>query len=308
VILITWVVFIGMKETARFNTALVIGKLAIVVFFLVLGATMIHPANWVPFAPNGVKGISSAAAIIFFAYIGFDAVSTAAEETRNPKRDMPFGIIASLIICTVLYIAVAVVLTGMAPWNTLGNEEPLAKVFTDRGMTWAAGVVALGAVIATTSALVPYQAGQPRIFFAMGRDGLLPPWTARVHPKHRTPHITTWITGGVVALCASVFNIDELVDLTNIGTLFAFILVATGILILRVKEPDRVRPFHTPLVPWVPIGAILSCAYLMYALPKTTWLRFFVWMGLGLLLYVVYGSRNSRLHRHPQVKHTEQAK
>ena len=295
VILITWVVLIGMKETARFNTALVIGKLAIVVFFLILGAFCIQPANWTPFAPNGLHGISSAAAIIFFAYIGFDAVSTAAEETRNPQRDMPIGIIASLLICTVLYIAVAIVLTGMAKWNTLGNEEPLAKVFTDRGMTWAAGVVAFGAVIATTSALVPYQAGQPRIFFAMGRDGLLPAWAAKVHPRFRTPHVTTIITGVVVALCASIFNINELVELTNIGTLFAFILVALGIIILRYKEPNRPRPFRTPLVPWVPLGAVACCAYLMYELPWMTWIRFFVWMAVGLGLYFTYGFAHSRL-------------
>jgi len=296
VVLVTWIVLIGMKETARFNTALVIGKLAIVVFFLVLGACYVHPSNWVPFAPHGWRGISGAAAIIFFAYIGFDAVSTAAEETRNPQRDMPIGIIASLLICTVLYVAVAVVLTGIAPWNTLGNAEPLAKVFTDLGMNWTAGVIAVGALIATTSAMVPYQAGQPRIFFAMGRDGLLPPWAAKVHPRYRTPHVTTLITGVVVALCASVFNIDELVDLTNVGTLFAFILVALGIIILRYKDPDRPRPFRTPLVPWVPLGAIACCGYLMFQLPLMTWFRFFGWMAVGLLLYFFYGFGNSRLN------------
>jgi APA family basic amino acid/polyamine antiporter len=295
VALITWVVLVGIRETARFNTALVVAKLIIIVFFLVIGAMYIRPENWVPFAPNGVKGISSAAAIIFFAYIGFDAVSTAAEETRNPQRDMPIGILASLIICTVLYVAVAIVLTGMAKWNTLDNAEPLASVFSALGMNWTASIIALGAVIATTSALIPYQAGQPRIFFSMGRDGLLPAWAAKVHPRFRTPHVTTIITGVVVAVCSSVANINELVELTNIGTLFAFVLVAAGIIVLRRTDPDRHRPFRTPLVPWVPLGAIATCAYLMSELPKVTWIRFFLWMAAGLLIYFLYGARNSRL-------------
>src|SRR5581483_3380626 len=295
VALITWVVLVGIRETARLNTALVVAKLLIIVFFLAIGAAYIQPANWVPFAPNGFKGVSAAAAIIFFAYIGFDAVSTAAEETRNPQRDMPIGILASLVICTVLYVAVAAVLTGMAKWNTLDNGEPLAAVFSSLGMKWTASVIALGAVIATTSALVPYQAGQPRIFFSMGRDGLLPGWAARVHPRFRTPHVTTLITGVVVALCSSVANINELVELTNIGTLFAFVLVAAGIIILRRTDPDRPRPFRTPWVPLVPLGAIATCAYLMCELPKVTWIRFFLWMIAGLIIYFLYGTRNSRL-------------
>ncbi len=295
VVIITWVVLVGIRETARFNTVLVLFKLAIVVFFLVLGAVYIKPENWSDFAPNGFRGISSAAAIIFFAYIGFDAVSTAAEETRNPQRDMPIGILSSLVICTVLYIAVAAVLTGMAPWNKLGNAEPLAYVFSERGMPWTASLIALGAVVATTSALVPYQAGQPRIFFAMGRDGLLPSWAARVHPRFRTPHVTTLITGIFVAICSSIANIGELVELTNIGTLFAFVLVALGVIILRYTDPDRPRPFRTPLVPWVPLGAIACCAYLMAELPAVSWRRFFGWMFAGLIIYFLYGIRRSRV-------------
>jgi APA family basic amino acid/polyamine antiporter len=295
VCLVTWIVLIGIKETARFNTGLVIIKLAIIVFFLVLGAMYVRPDNWTPFAPNGFKGVSSAAAIIFFAYIGFDAVSTAAEETRNPQRDMPIGILASLVICTVLYVAVAIVLTGMAKWDTLGNAEPLAAVFTARGMNWTASIIALGAVVATTSALVPYQAGQPRIFFSMARDGLLPPWAAKVHPRFRTPHVTTLITGVIVAVCSSLANINELVELTNIGTLFAFVLVAAGIIILRYIDPARPRPFRTPWVPLVPLGAIACCAYLMCELPKITWIRFFLWMAAGLVLYFFYGFHRSRL-------------
>ena len=295
VVLVTWIVLVGIRETARFNTALVIGKILIVLFFLAIGARYVRPENWVPFAPNGLKGISSAAAIIFFAYIGFDAVSTAAEETRNPQRDMPIGILASLGICTVLYIAVAAVLTGMAKWNTLDNAEPLAAVFSSLGMGWTATIIAFGAVVATTSALIPYQAGQPRIFFSMGRDGLLPSWASKVHPKFRTPHVTTIITGIVVALASSVANINELVELTNIGTLFAFILVAAGIIVLRRTDPERPRPFRTPWVPLVPLGAIATCAYLMSELPKVTWIRFFLWMAVGLVIYLLYGARNSRL-------------
>ena len=183
----------------------------------------------------------------------------------------------------------------MARWNTLGNAEPLAYVFSALGMNWTASIIALGAVVATTSALIPYQAGQPRIFFSMGRDGLLPAWAAKVHPRFRTPHVTTLITGVIVAICSSVANIAALVDLTNIGTLFAFVLVAAGVIILRYTDPDQPRPFRTPWVPWVPLAAIASCAYLMTELPGITWLRFFIWMAIGLLLYFFYGFRHSRL-------------
>jgi len=297
VVLVTWVVLVGIRETARFNTTVTLAKIGIIFFFLIVGATCIQKENWTPFAPNGLKGISGAAAIIFFAYIGFDAVSTASEETRNPQRDMPIGIIGSLILCTILYVAVAVVLTGMSKWNTLGTPEPLADAFLRRGMQWTAGIIALGGMLATTSALIPYQAGQPRIFFSMARDGLLPPWAAKIHPRFRTPHVTTIITGVIVASCSSISSIGWLVDLTNVGTLFAFILVAAGIIILRYKDPDRPRPFRTPWVPWVPLGAILSCGYLMFELPAVTWLRFFVWMAGGLSIYLLYGLKRSRLQR-----------
>jgi APA family basic amino acid/polyamine antiporter len=194
-------------------------------------------------------------------------------------------------------VAVAIVLTGMVKWDKLGNAEPLAFAFSSLGMNWTAGLIAFGAVLATTSALVPYQAGQPRIFLSMGRDGLLPGWAARIHPRFRTPHVSTLLTGFVVAICSSVANINELVELTNIGTLFAFIIVAAGIIILRKKEPHRPRPFRTPWVPWVPLLAIACCLYLMLELPLKTWLRFFAWMGVGLLIYLGYGSRRSRLRR-----------
>lgn len=295
VVLVTWVVLIGIRETAHFNTTVTLAKIGIVLFFLVVGAACIQPSNWTPFAPNGLKGISGGAAIIFFAYIGFDAVSTSSEEARRPQRDMPIGMLSSLAICTLLYIGVAVVLTGMSKWSTLGTAEPLADAFLARGMKWTAAIVALGGVLATTSALIPYQAGQPRIFFSMARDGLLPPWAAKVHPRYRTPHVTTLITGVIVAMCSSVASIGELVDLTNIGTLFAFILVAAGIIVLRVTDPERPRPFRTPLVPWLPLCAIASCAYLMCYLPGLTWRRFFYWMVAGLVLYFLYGRRRSRL-------------
>ncbi len=299
VLVVTWVVLIGIRETAGFNAGLAVAKLAIILFFLALGAYYVQPENWSPFAPNGLKGISSAAAIIFFAYIGFDAVSTAAEETREPQRNMPIGILASLVLCTLIYVAVAIVLTGMVKWNTLGNAEPLAFAFSSRGLNWIAGVIALGAVLATTSALVPYQAGQPRIFFAMARDGLLPAWAAKVHPRFRTPYWATLLTGFIVAVCSSVANINELVELTNIGTLFAFALVAAGILVLRRTDPQRKRPFRVPLVPWVPLAAMGCCVYLMLELPAKTWWRFVLWMAAGLVLYVLYGSRRSRLRNSP---------
>jgi APA family basic amino acid/polyamine antiporter len=296
VMAITWVLVIGIRESAGFNTAMVVLKLAIVGFFLVLGVFHVKPENWADFAPNGFKGISGAAAIIFFAYIGFDAVSTAAEETRHPQRDLPFGIIASLIACTVLYIAVAVVLTGLAKWDRLGDTaDPLAHVFAGLGMNWTAGIISVGAVMATTSVLLVFQLGQPRIFFSMARDGLLPPWAAKVHPKYRTPHVTTILTGVFVALFAGVANLNEVVELTNIGTLFAFILVAVGILVLRRTDPHRPRPFKTPLVPWVPLGAIVSCAYLALELPLKTWIWFGLWLALGLVIYAAYGRRHSKL-------------
>ncbi len=296
VALITWILVIGIRESARFNSAMVLLKLGIIVFFIAMGACYVKPANWTPFAPNGFAGISSAAAIIFFAYIGFDAVSTAAEETRNPNRDMPIAIIASLIVCTIIYVAVALVLTGMVKWDQFsGVADPLAKAFSDRGMNWTAGIISFGAVFATTSVLLVFQLGQPRIFFSMARDGLLPQWAAKVHPKFRTPHVTTILTGVLVAVFSAATNINEVVELCNIGTLFAFVLVAAGIVILRRAEPTRARPFRTPLVPWVPLLAIVSCGWLMFELPWVTWLRFFIWLAVGLVFYFLYGFRRSRL-------------
>src|SRR5690606_37064992 len=267
VLFLTWILVLGVRESSWFNAAMVLLKLGIIALFVVVGALYVEPDHWSPFAPNGFRGISSAAAIIFFAYIGFDAVTTAAEETRNPQRSMPFGILGSLVVCTVIYVAVAVVLTGLESWDRLGTAEPLAAALTARGLPWVSGIVALGAVIATTSVLFVFQLGQPRILFSMARDGLLPGWAAAVHPRYRTPHVTTILTGIAVAFFAGVTNIDEVVELCNIGTLFAFVVVALGVLVLRRIEPDRPRPFRCPWVPLVPILAIATCGWLMMELP-----------------------------------------
>jgi basic amino acid/polyamine antiporter, APA family len=295
VLLITWVLVRGIRESAFFNTLMVLLKLALLIFFLALGFQYVRPENWTPFAPNGFKGIWAGASIIFFAYIGFDAVSTAAEESKNPKRDMPFAIITSLVVTSLLYVAVTAVLTGMVPWGRLGTAEPLATAFSERGLNWAAGLISFGAVVSTASVLLVFQLGQPRIFYAMARDGLLPGWAASVHSKYRTPHITTIVTGIFVAGFAAFANINEVVELTNIGTLFAFVIVAAGILVLRYIEPDRPRPFRTPFVPLVPILAIVACLWLMLGLPLITWIRFGIWMAVGLLIYLVYGRRRSVL-------------
>lgn len=296
VALVTWVLVRGIRESAGFNTTMVVLKLGIILLFLGVGAFYVRPENWTPFAPSGWRGITSGAAIIFFAYIGFDAVSTAAEEARNPQRDLPIGILGSLVVCTVIYVAVAVVLTGMVPWESLrGVADPLAAAFAGRGADWLAAVIAVGALFATTSVLIPFQIGQPRIFFSMARDGLLPGWAARVHPRYRTPHVTTILTGVFVATFSGITNINEMADLTNIGTLFAFILVAIGVVVLRRTDPGRKRPFRTPLVPWVPLAAVVCCGYLMGQLPPIAWGRFLIWLAVGLLIYLLYGIRKSRL-------------
>jgi len=295
---ITVILVRGVRESARFNSWMVGLKLAIIGFFVLLGAFYVKPEHWSPFAPNGFQGIASAAAIIFFAYIGFDAVSTASEESRNPQRDMPIAILGSLAICTVIYIAVAAVLTGLLPWNQLGTAEPLATAFSGMGMNWAALVISLGAVFATTSVLLVFQLGQPRIFFSMGRDGLLPGWAAKVHPKYRTPYVTTWITGWFVAILAGLANIDEIVQLTNIGTLFAFVLVCAGVTVLRRTDPHRHRPFRVPGGDFlVPLLGAVCCIFLMVYLPPASWWRFVGWLVIGAAVYCSYGYSSSALGR-----------
>lgn len=304
---ITIILIWGIRESARFNATMVGIKIVVLTFFIIVGFYYVQPSNWAPFNPNGFAGISAGAAIVFFAYIGFDAVSTVAEETKNPQRNLPIGIIASLIICTIFYAIVAAVFTGLISYTDLKTKlateqaEPLTMALQHVGqqfntdLGWAIGFVAFGSVIAHTAVLLVFQLGQPRIFFSMARDGLLPPVFSKVHPKYRTPHISTILTGVFVAVFAAVASIDEMVDLTNIGTLFAFILVCAGIIVLRVKDPSRPRPFRVPGGLIIPILGIISCLYLIYYLPPTSWLRFAAWLNLGFVIYVGYGSINSRL-------------
>jgi APA family basic amino acid/polyamine antiporter len=295
VALVTWVLVIGIKESARVNNFMVVLKLAVLALFVGAGAMAIDPENWKPFAPNGWKGIHQGAAIVFFAYIGFDAVSTAAEETKNPRRSLPIGILASLGICTIIYAIVGLVATGIVPYPMLKGSDPLARAFEHAGMAWGQAIIALGAIISMTAVLLVFQLGQPRIFYSMSRDGLLPKWFANVHPKFRTPHVTTILTGLLVALGATILDDDETYDLTNIGTLFAFMVVCIGVLVLRIRDPQRQRGFKVPWV-WLvaPLGA-LACVYVMMGLPRTAWVRFGVWLAVGMVLFVLQnmGARQS---------------
>ena len=298
VMVITWILLLGVKESARANNIMVVIKLLVLGFFVIVGAMHIDTANYVPFAPNGWRGIHQGAAIVFFAYIGFDAISTAGEETRDPQRNLPIGILTGLAICTLIYVIVGFVLTGMVPYKSLANTaDPLAYALQSAGFTRVGWIVALGAAVSMSAVLLVFQYGQPRIFFAMARDGLLPQWAAKLHPRTRVPHTTTLITGIGVALASLIGDAAETYDLTNIGTLFAFALVSIGVLVLRVKEPERPRPFKVPLV-WVvaPLGA-LACAFVMYGLPKQAWERFGIWLVVGILFYFAYGFSNSRLRK-----------
>ncbi len=303
VALLTLLLVWGVKESARFNAVMVGVKLLVLLFFVLVSTKFVKPEHWHPFAPNGFAGIGAGAAAIFFAYIGFDAVSTCAEECKNPERDMPIGIIGSLIICTIIYVIIAAIFTGMMPYSYLVHAsegeraEPLTLAMKFVSMPdWMVGVVALGSVIAQAAVLLVFQLGQPRILFAMARDGFLPKAFARVHPKYGTPHFATIVTGVVVSLTAGIANIDEMVDLTNIGTLFAFILVCLGIMILRFRDPDRKRPFRVPLGPVVIPGlGLCSCVFLIYYLPPSSWWRFFAWLIVGLAIYFAYGHKNSTL-------------
>jgi APA family basic amino acid/polyamine antiporter len=293
---LTWLLVIGIKESARFNNVIVVLKLLTLLFFIGVGSFAVDPANWHPFFPGGIHGVWTGASLIFFAYIGFDAISTAAEECKDPGRDLPRGIIVSLIVCTILYIGAAIVMTGMIPFGKLaGAADPLAVALSYAKLDWATGILALGAVLAMTAVLLVFQLGQPRILMTMSRDGLLGPWFGRVHPRYRTPINTTILTGVFVAFFSAVANIDFIVQLTNIGTLFAFALVCVGILILRKREPDMPRKFRVPFVPWVPLLGIAMCVVLMAGLPLLTWIGFGLWLAAGLTIYFGYGIRKSRL-------------
>jgi len=298
VLAITWLLVRGIKESAKFNGVIVLFKLLVLGVFVAVGFYYLDPKNWTPFAPGGLKGIQIGAATVFFAYIGFDAVSTVAEETKDPKRDMPIGIIGSLVICTIVYMLVTAALTGMMPVMELQNHvaEPLvAGLEYNHASKWLIVLVAFGAVVANTAVLLVFQLGQPRILYAMSRDGLLPKSFSKVHDKHRTPYVTTILTGVVVAVLSAFCNIDEMANLCNIGTLFAFILVCAGIIILRIKEPNRHRPFRAPGGYFTPVMGIVFCIYLMLGLDIMTWGRFIVWLILGFAVYFLYGRYHSKL-------------
>src|SRR5438045_533277 len=297
---ITWLLMLGVRESARANNIMVAVKLIVLTLFIVMGLQHINPANYHPFAPNGFTGIHQGAAIVFFAYIGFDAISTAAEETKNPQRNLPIGILGGLAICTVIYVVVGAVLTGMVPYKELAVADPLARALELAGFKNVAWFVALGASVSMSAVLLVFQYGQPRIFFAMARDGLLPQWAARVHPRTRVPWATTIVTGVFVALWSLIGDAAETYDLTNIGTLFAFVLVSTGVLVLRHTDPDRPRPFRVPLV-W-PVCALSAagCIFIMYGLPRSAWERFGIWLAIGLVLYFAYGFHHSQLRKSPE--------
>jgi APA family basic amino acid/polyamine antiporter len=289
---------LGVRESSRANNIMVAVKLIVLALFIIMGSQHINTANYHPFAPNGFTGIHQGAAIVFFAYIGFDAISTAAEETKNPQRNLPIGILGGLAICTVIYIVIGYVLTGMVPYQQLGSAaDPLAFALKATGMTNIAKIVALGAVFSMAAVLLVFQYGQPRIFFAMARDGLLPHWASKVHGKYRTPYITTILTGVFVALWSLIGDAGETYDLTNIGTLFAFALVCTGVIVLRYTDPDRPRPFRVPFVHFVGIVGAALCLFVMKGLPHLAWVRFGWWLLIGLALYVVYGYGHSTLRR-----------
>jgi basic amino acid/polyamine antiporter, APA family len=294
VVFVTILLIYGIRESATTNTTIVIVKVAVVVFFIAFGSFMVNPTNWHPFMPLGFSGVMSGAAIVFFAYIGFDAISTTAEETKNPQRDMPIGMIASLIVCTVLYVLMSGVLTGIKKYSVyLGDSAAVATAFASK--PWAQALVSAGALAGMTSVLLVFQLGQPRIFMAMARDGLLPKYFARIHPRFRTPHVTTIWTGIVVGCVAMLTDIGSLSDLTNIGTLFAFILVCLGVIILRRTDANRARPFRVPFVPLFPILGVIMCLALMCSLPLETWVRFFGWLAIGLAIYFLYSVHHSRL-------------
>jgi basic amino acid/polyamine antiporter, APA family len=316
--LVTWVLVIGIKESAGFNTAMVAVKLAVVLFVIGVGSFYVDPANWQPFAPYGYTGISffghtlfgqtdaggqplgvlAGAAVIFFAYIGFDSVSTHAEEAKNPQKDVPIGLIASLVVCTVLYIAVAAVLTGMVPYKEINIETPVSDAFGRAGLPWARFLVSLGAMTGITSVLLVMMLSQPRIWLAMARDGLFPQsFFGAVHEKYRTPWKATILTGIAVAIGAAFLPLRVLADLTNIGTLFAFVVVCAAVLIMRVKHPEADRPFRVPFYPLTPILGIITCLILMFSLAVENWYRLFAWLAIGFLIYFLYSRHHSVLAR-----------
>lgn len=305
IILVSALLVVGIRESSRFNNIIVVTKLAVVLLFIGFGLSYIHVRNWHPYIPVntgtfgkfGWSGIMTGAGVIFFAYIGFDAVSTAAQETRDPKRDMPIGILGSLLVCTILYIAVAAVVTGMVNYTQLNVPAPIALAIdkTGKALFWLRPLIKIGAIAGLSSVVLVMLMGQPRIFFTMAHDGLLPKVFARMHPKFKTPYVTTIITGAAATVIAGIVPIDILGELVSIGTLLAFIIVCASVLVLRKTNPDAERPFRAPWVPFVPIAGIVVCFSQMIALPFDTWLRLIVWMAIGLVIYFLYSRKNSKL-------------
>jgi basic amino acid/polyamine antiporter, APA family len=304
-LVITGILVVGIKESAGFNATIVVIKVSVVLFVIALGIQYIDTKNWgsdwSTFAPFGLSGIGAGAAYIFFAYIGFDAVSTTAQEAKNPQRDLPIGIIASLLACTVLYIAVAAVLTGMVPWREINIEAPIARAFMDRGLTAASHLITAGALAGLTSVMLVMLLGQTRVLYAMAKDGLLPrKFFAAIHPKYRTPYKNTMLVGLLAAIVGSLTPIDDIGKMVNIGTLLAFVIVCIAVLILRKTNPSQARPFRTPLVPFVPVLGILFNGYMMYKLGYVNWMRLLIWLLIGLVIYFTYSRHHSRISR-PQV-------
>ncbi|AKS37762.1 amino acid permease [Anoxybacillus gonensis] len=296
VLLITFLLTQGVRKSARFNAVMVFIKVAVILLFIAVGVWYVKPENWTPFMPFGFSGVAAGAATVFFAYLGFDAVSTAAEEVRNPQRNMPIGIIASLAICTLLYIAVSLILTGIVPYDQLGVKNPVAFALNYIQQDWVAGFISLGAITGITTVLLVMLYAQTRLFYAISRDGLLPSLFAKVSERKQVPLVNSWVTGIAVSIFAGVIPLNKLAHLTNIGTLFAFTTVAIGILILRKTEPNLKRSFMVPFVPVIPLLAVAFCTYLALQLPATTWLSFGGWLAIGLVIYFLYGRKHSKLN------------
>jgi APA family basic amino acid/polyamine antiporter len=306
VLLLTVVLVRGIRESARTNNIMVLVKIAAILLFIFFGLSFIHPANYTPFSPNGWSGILAGGSIIFFTYIGFDSISTASEECKNPRRDVPIGIIATLIVCTILYVGVAVVLTGLVPWRSVaGDAAPVVNALKrvaeiephGHSLHWVRLAVLIGALVGMISSILVFQLGQARVWFAMSRDRLLPDVFSRVHPKFRTPAFATWVAGILVAIPAGLFDVGTFAEMSNIGTLFAFVLVSIGVIVLRVRQPERPRGFRVPFGPVIPVLSILFCILLMAGLPAKTWIRFFVWLVIGLVVYVFYSRKRSEFYK-----------
>ena len=299
VMIITFLLSRGITESKKANNIMVIIKVAVILLFIIVGAFYVKPSNWEPFAPFGFEGIFSAAALVFFAFIGFDAVAAAAEETRNPKRDLPIGLLTSLGICALLYVIVTLVMTGIVPYMEFAKDlsHPISLALQIAGQNWFAGVIDLGAIMGMTTVILVMLYGQTRIFFSMARDGLLPKVFSGVHHKYKTPYASTWIIGTIAAFVGALLPLDKLAELVNIGTLFAFTVVSLGVIVLRYTQPDLPRPFRCPGVPVIPAIAIFACVFLISNLAVFTWIAFSVWFVIGLIIYFTYSRKHSLLNQ-----------